>query len=151
MAFTGINYFSAVLITSANPERLYEFYKNKLKLPLEPEQHGDTKNHYGCELGDLHFAIHPLENFNDGKSGVGSIKMAFEVFDIEDFARQLKEQGIELVHPIKSMGPMLITAITDPDGNYIEFTQLGERWISYLEGRREKGFDLISEFKSRKK
>ena len=64
MAFKGVNYFSAVLITSSEPDKLYDFYKNKLKFPLEPEQHGDTKKHYGCELGDLHFAIHPIEKWD---------------------------------------------------------------------------------------
>lgn len=59
----------------------------------------------------MHFAIHPLENFNDGKSGVGSVKMAFEVFDIEEFVIHLKEEGIELVHPVKEMGPMFTVRI----------------------------------------
>lgn len=149
MAFNGVNYISAILLTSTDPDRLYEFYKNKLKFPLEPEQHGDTEKHYGCELGDLHFAIHPLENFNDGKTGVGSVKMAFEVFDIADFVEHLKRESIEPLYPVKEMGPMLITAITDPDGNYIEFTQLGEGWYSHLEKRRKDGFDIITQFRSR--
>jgi hypothetical protein len=101
MAFTGVNCFSAILVTSKDPKILYEFYKNKLKFPLEEEKHGDTELHYGCEMGQLHFATHPVSNFEDGKSNVGSVKMAFEVFDIEDFVEHLKSKDVELVHPIK--------------------------------------------------
>jgi hypothetical protein len=32
----------------------------------------------------------------------------------------------------------------------LEFTQLGDRWMSYLEQRRSKGDDLIVEFEKRK-
>ncbi|MBL4845179.1 MAG: VOC family protein [Planctomycetes bacterium] len=146
MAFTGIGYFSAVLITSEDPARLYEFYKNTLKFPLEEEQHGDTALHYGCELGDLHFAIHPVENFKDSGSGVGSVKMAFEVFDMDGFLAHLKTKGIETLYPPKQMGPMTITALKDPDGNLLEFTQLNKGWYEHLAERREKGFDMIKAY-----
>ena len=132
MAFHGTNFFSAVLITSKNPEKLYNFYKNVLKFPIEEEQHGETQKHYGCEMGDLHFAIHPIENFEGKTSEVGSIKLAFEVFDIKAFVENLRSHNIEPLYAPKEMGPMLITAVKDPDGNYLEFTQLGERWMEYL-------------------
>jgi catechol 2,3-dioxygenase-like lactoylglutathione lyase family enzyme len=149
MKFQGIHYLSAVLLTSKAPAQLAKFYKEVLNLPLEDEQHGETEKHYGCELGDLHFAIHPAENFGNSESGVGSVKIAFEVFDMEAFVARMKELEIDLLYPPRSMGPMLITAIKDPDGNLIEFTQLGEKWIKHLESRRKKGFDIIQEWKRR--
>ena len=146
MAFHGVNFFSAVLITSKNPERLAKFYKEILMFPIKDEQHGETEKHYGCELGDLHFAIHPMENFGENNNLVGSVKMAFEVFDIQGFVEHLSSQGIQPLYPPKQMGPMLITALKDPDGNLLEFTQLGERWMKRLKNRRHKGQDLVTQW-----
>ena len=56
-----IEFVSAILLVSRHPERLAAFYRDIVGLPLEDEQHGETAAHYGCELGDLHFAIHPAE------------------------------------------------------------------------------------------
>lgn len=89
MAFNGTRFFSAVLITSRNAERLATFYKEIVGIPLESEQHGNTAKHYGCEMGDLHFAIHPVENFGNEEPGVGSIKLAFEIFDMSGFIANL--------------------------------------------------------------
>jgi catechol 2,3-dioxygenase-like lactoylglutathione lyase family enzyme len=149
MNFNGINYLSAVLLTSRNPDRLAHFYKEVLELPLKVEQHGDSVKHYGCELGDLHFAIHPFENFKESECEVGSVKLAFEVFDMESFVTKMKERNVSFLYPPKQMGPMLITATKDPDGNLIELTQLGEKWFRHLEKRRNDGFDFIQEWKRR--
>ena len=143
-----VEFLSAVILVSKNHDRLAEFYKNVIGLPLEDEQHGDTHKHYGCELGDLHFAIHPIENFKDSAYGVGSVKLAFEVFDIQAFVKKLETHKIQPLYPPRQQGPMLITAINDPDGNLIEFTQLGERWFKYLEERRQKGHDILIRRKS---
>lgn len=116
---------------------------------LEDEQHGDTLKHYGCELGDLHFAIHPAENFKDENYGVGSVKLAFDVFDIEAFVKQLASHDIKPLYPPRKVGPMLITAIKDPDGNLVEFTQLGEGWYKHLEKRRSQGHDIINRWRAK--
>jgi predicted enzyme related to lactoylglutathione lyase len=147
MPFTGTKFLSAVLITSRNAERLATFYRDVLKVPLEDEQHGATAKHYGCELGDLHFAIHPIENFENQEPGVGAVRLAFEVFDIAAFVDHLKLKGIEVLYPPKKMGPMLITAIKDPDGNHVEFTQLGESWIKHIEKNRDEGSCVIKMWK----
>ncbi len=148
MAFNGTKFFSAVLITSRNAERLASFYKDVVGIPLEDEQHGDTAKHYGCEMGDLHFAIHPVENFGNDEPGVGSVKLAFEIFDMDAFIQHLAAKGVSPLYPPKEMGPMLITALKDPDGNHVEFTQLGERWMKHLEKRRSEGHCLIQAWKT---
>ena len=64
------------------------------------------------------------------------MKLAFEVFDMEAFLKQLATHNVKPLYPPKEMGPMLLTAVRDPDGNLIEFTQLGEKWYQHLEERR---------------
>lgn len=143
MANEKIEFLSAVLIVSKNPSQLAKFYKEVVGIPLEKEQHGETEDHYGCELGDLHFAIHPTENFEGSQFGVGSIKLAFTVFDIDALTKRLQSAQITLAYPIKDVGFAKMTAIHDPDGNYIEFTELSERWFKHLEKRKQQGFDVV--------
>lgn len=139
-----IEFLSAVLLVSKNPERLANFYKDVVGLPLEDEDHGESEKHYGCELGDLHFAIHPLSNFEGTGYGTGSVKLAFTVFDMESFVEKVKSKGIQLAYEPKDTGFAVMTALTDPDGNYIEFTQLSDRWFQHLESRRKQGIDVVN-------
>jgi predicted enzyme related to lactoylglutathione lyase len=116
--------FSAILIVSENPERLVGFYREALGIPLGEEEHGDTDLHYGCELGDVHFAIHPRSNFEQiGVPRTGSVTMAFHVDDASALAESIKAAGYQVEYPPKDLGWCIMTAVRDPDGNYIEFTQ----------------------------
>lgn len=142
-----IEFLSAVLLISKDPEKLAQFYRDVVGLPLEDEQHGDTEKHYGCELGDLHFAIHPIKNFEGSSYGTGSVKLAFTVFDMNAFVARVEKLGVKLAYPPKDMGFALLTGLTDPDGNYIEFSQLSDRWFKHLESRRQNGFDVVSRWK----
>jgi catechol 2,3-dioxygenase-like lactoylglutathione lyase family enzyme len=148
MAFTSTEFLSAVLLVSKDPERLAHFYRDVLGIPLEEEQHDDTAKHYGCEVGDLHFAIHSTANFtalNPGQTepGVGSIKLAFEIFDMDGFLEHIRAHGVEPLYPPKPLGTSRITALRDPDGNEIEFTQLSAGWYRHLQKRREQGHDIV--------
>lgn len=145
-----IEFLSAVLLVSKDPKRLADFYRDIVGLPLEDEEHGETDKHYGCELGDLHFAIHPLSNFEGGGTGVGAVKLAFTVFDMSAFVKKVESKGFKVLYPPKDTGFSLMTALNDPDGNYIEFTQLSDRWFKHLQSRREKGIDVVSRWKSQK-
>lgn len=145
-----IEFLSSVLLVSKDPERLATFYREVIGLPLQDEQHGETEKHYGCELGDIHFAIHPVGNFQDKSTGTGAVKLAFTVFDVLAFAERVKAKGIPLVFEPKDAGFAWMTALRDPDGNYIEFTQLSDRWFKYLEGRRTKGFDMLARWQAAK-
>jgi catechol 2,3-dioxygenase-like lactoylglutathione lyase family enzyme len=50
--------------------RFTEFYRDVLGLPLVEERHGNAPQHWGCELGDAHFAIDP----RDGARPPGPIR-----------------------------------------------------------------------------
>jgi catechol 2,3-dioxygenase-like lactoylglutathione lyase family enzyme len=136
-----IQFLSAILLTSREPARLTEFYRDVLGLPLVEERHGTTPLHWGCELGDVHFAIHP----RDGAPPPGPMRLAFWVFDLKTFAEGLERRGIPLRYPVRRLGPTsLITAIVDPDGNEIELTQMGEDWLRHLAEHRRQGADVLA-------
>lgn len=147
-------FLSAVLLVSRDPARLARFYREVIGVELKEEEHDETQPHYGGQLGDLHFAIHPLENFagiesegSESEPQTGSVKLAFEIFDMEEFLTRLRMHGVEPLYPPKPLGTSVITAVRDPDGNVIEFTQLSAGWYTYLQERREKGYDILQRWK----
>lgn len=145
-----IEFLSAALLISKDAKRLADFYREVIGVPLEDEKHGETDLHYGCELGDLHFAIHPLENFKGTGHGTGSVKLAFTVFDMNSFVERVKSRGVKLEYEPKNLGFANMTALYDPDGNYLEFTELSDRWFKHLENQRSSGFDVIERWKQSK-
>ena len=142
-----IDFISGILLVSKNPARLASFYRDAVGLALDQEQHGDTLPHWGCDLGDIHFAIHPIEDFPDQKHGVGAVKLAFNVFDIQEVAREFATRGIDLLYPVRDTGFFLSTAVMDPDGNFVEFTQMSDPWFGHLTERRADGHDVVERWK----
>ena len=150
MRLADLEFLSAVLIVSDDAERLARFYRDQLGVPLRPERHGETLQHWGCELGDVHFAIHPRENFQrDPNVGVGAVKLAFMVFDLDAYLQTLTQRGVEALHEPEQVGGMRITAVRDPDGNFIELTELGRNWFEHLRKRKEQGFDVVARWEQR--
>jgi uncharacterized glyoxalase superfamily protein PhnB len=144
MAHDKMEFLSAVLLVSKDAERLAAFYRDVLALPLQAERHDDTVTHYGCQLGDLHFAIHPVVDFPDEtRIGTGAVRLAFTVFDMEAFLGRLARSGIEPLYPPRDLKWCRMTALRDPDGNYLEFTQLSDGWYEQLADRKRKGFDVV--------
>jgi predicted enzyme related to lactoylglutathione lyase len=142
-----IEFLSAVLLVSADPKRLTDFYRDVVGIPLEEERHGDSRPHWGCMLREIHFAIHPVESFPDGRSGVGSVKLAFTVFDIKALVRRLEDGGVSVLYPPRDTGFFWSTAIQYPDGNLIEFTELRDEWFEHLAARRAEGVDVVARWR----
>ena len=146
-----IRFFSGILLVSSQPERLATFYRDVLGIPLEEEVHEGSEPHWGCELGDVHFAIHPAADYPDEPaSGPGPAKLAFMVFDLTAMVEWLGKRGIPLCYPPMALGSeSTITAVRDPDGNLVELTQLGTGWLGHLKSHRDEGGDLVTEWAAR--
>jgi catechol 2,3-dioxygenase-like lactoylglutathione lyase family enzyme len=147
----GLRFMSGVILVSRQPGRVTEFYRDVLGLPLLEERHGETQPHWGCELGDVHFAIHPAEDYpEDPAHGPGPVKLAFMVFDLPGMIGWLDRCGIPLCYPPADLGEeSQITAVRDPDGNLVELTQLGPGWLGHLKANRAEGNDLVSAWGAR--
>ena len=147
----GLRFMSGVILVSRQPGKVTEFYRDVLGLPLLEERHGETQPHWGCELGDVHFAIHPAEDYpEDPAGGPGPVKLAFMVFDLPGMVAWLEHCGIPLCYPPADLGEeSQITAVPDPDGNLVELTQLGPGWLGHLKAHRAEGNDLVSAWGAR--
>jgi predicted enzyme related to lactoylglutathione lyase len=143
-----IEFLSGVLVVSKDPKRLASFYRDVIGMELEDEEHEGALPHWGCTLGDIHFAIHPIEDFPDKQSGVGSTKLAFTIFDVRAFVKRVEASGVKLICPIKNTGFFLSAMIQDPDGNLLEFTQLCDEWFGILQKRRKSGHDVVQRWKA---
>ncbi|HEY7137383.1 MAG TPA: VOC family protein [Acidimicrobiia bacterium] len=120
----GAHSLSAVLIVSKDPARLVAFYRDALGLAMVDEIHDDTDLHWGCELGPIHFAIHPTSNFEQcAEPQPGGINMAFNVPDAQVASDAIEAAGYQVEYAPKDLGWCIMTAVRDPDGNYIELTQ----------------------------
>ena len=85
---------SAILLISPNAKELARFYSDVLGLPLEDEVHEGVPLHYACELGGIHFAIHPAEGWpgvatRDAQSPV----IALRTSDANAVAQRLAAHG----------------------------------------------------------
>jgi catechol 2,3-dioxygenase-like lactoylglutathione lyase family enzyme len=140
-----------VILVSRRPERLVEFYRDVLGLPLVEERHGETEPHWGCELGDVHFAVHPAADYpDDPATGPGPVKLAFMVFDLPGMVTYLENRRVPLCYPPTDLGTQSqITAVRDPDGNLVELTQLGPDWLGHLQTHRAAGGDLVAAWSTR--
>jgi predicted enzyme related to lactoylglutathione lyase len=141
-------FLSAVLIYSEDAERLARFYRDVLAVPLEEEKHGDGPLHYGCELGDVHFAIHPATDRLVPTVGGPRFRLAFTVFSTEALLERLARHGVSPVTGPTKTPFATFTAITDPDGNYVELTELSDAWFEHLAARRAAGADVVERWRT---
>jgi predicted enzyme related to lactoylglutathione lyase len=143
-------FLSAVIVTSPDPERLADFYANALGVPLVPEQHDEDLPHWGATLGQLHFAIHHVDDFPEHRaSGAGSVVIALAVDDLDEVLTRLREHDAQPLYPARDLGWTRMTAVHDPDGNLVELTQMADTWWARLDRRREQGHDPVERWRQR--
>lgn len=119
-----ISSICGVIVTTENVEWLAYFYRDVLGLSLEKEEHGGLAAHYGVDLGQVHFAIHPLADFGETRTGNATTKVAFTVDALEPYINRLTEHGYPPVHAPHDEGFGLVASFRDPDGNLIELVEL---------------------------
>jgi catechol-2,3-dioxygenase len=121
---------TAVLLVSQNAKKLCAFYRETLGLPLEEEVHDGMPLHYGCDLGDVHFAIHPA---GGGWPGVPtrnarSPVITFSTSDLETLAGRLTDRGVKVTGPTDH-GFARGVSFRDPEGQLVSVLEYGpEYW-----------------------
>jgi catechol-2,3-dioxygenase len=114
---------TAILLISPNPKKLCEFYRATLGLPLEEEVHDGLPLHYGCDLGDVHVAVHPA----DGSPGVPTKNaqspiISFGTSNLKAVARRLAARGVKVTGPTDH-GFADVISFRDPDGNFVSLLE----------------------------
>jgi catechol 2,3-dioxygenase-like lactoylglutathione lyase family enzyme len=120
-----VKHLSAVILVSERAPALAAFYREVLGVPLVGEQHagGGEALHFGCTLGGLHFAVHPVENWPYAPEvGPGGARLAFRIDDADASAAVLAKRAVRFEGPIDEGWARMIR-LRDPDGNYVELVQ----------------------------
>lgn len=112
-----ITKFRGFNITSANPKRLVEFYRDLLNIPIL----GDDENYDGVEFGYIQDA--PVfwiwDETKWGKSNEGAVCLVFDCDDHEKTYNELKAKGVDLEPPKTAVWGGKELYVKDPDGNTI--------------------------------
>lgn len=110
----------SVVLTTDTPEATAAFYREVLGLPLEIERHRGTDDHFACQVGAQHFAIHPRASFwlATTPAGDAATIVTFDVPDLEGLAARLERLGVPIVARHR-VGPMQFIALRDPDGRHV--------------------------------
>lgn len=145
-----IEFLSAVILISDDPQRLAEFYRDTLGLPLHSEQHDDDRPHWGGTLGPIHFAIHHVADFPEHRrAGSGAVVIALAVDDLDAVLERLNRRGVEPLYPPRDLGWTRMTAVHDPDHNLVELTQMADSWWAHVAKRRAEGHDPVERWLQR--
>lgn len=76
--------------------------------------------HYGCEIGGVHFAIHPSEGWPGERTpNAQSPVLIFYTRDVQSTYERLAANGVQATPPFDH-GFAILTAFEDPDGNNIQ-------------------------------
>jgi catechol 2,3-dioxygenase-like lactoylglutathione lyase family enzyme len=120
---------TAILLISPNAKKLCEFYRATLGLPLEDEVHDGMPLHYGCSLGDVHFAIHPADGWPGApRQNSRSPVITFSTSNLKAVAERLSANGVKVNGPTDH-GFGQVVSFRDPDGNLVSILEYGpEYW-----------------------
>jgi predicted enzyme related to lactoylglutathione lyase len=121
-----IDAVGAILLISDDAARLAAFYRDAAGFPLEAEVHDGVAAHYGCEIGGVHFAIHPSEGWPGERAPTSqSPVLVFYTGDVQPAYERLVAHGVAATPPFDH-GFAIMTAFEDPDGNNVQIMQLTE-------------------------
>ncbi|HYF01141.1 MAG TPA: VOC family protein [Planctomycetota bacterium] len=123
----------AVLVKAREIETLAAFYRDVCGLPLQ-EEGPPSDRHYGCELGDVHFAVHRAEpGAGPGEAGY---RIAWAVDDVDAFVAHLRQRGVPIAMEPADRGFGRLATFRDPEGNAVEIVTLSRSWLDHLRGLR---------------
>jgi len=112
-----------ILIANA-PDALAKFYREALGLNFQREDHGGLDPHFGVDIGELHFGIHPPANMGKSQVGNSSIAIAFNVESLERTIERLNLTDARQVIAPHDEGFGLVATYRDPEGNCFEIVEL---------------------------
>ena len=113
-----------VILLSDDPRRLADFYGQVLGCAFYREDHGDLAEHFGVDIGLIHFAIHRPSDFRRVTPAGSSAVTAFDVPSLREAMAILETLGAKQVQPPHDEGFGPVASYFDPDGNQFELVEL---------------------------
>ncbi|MFK7936296.1 MAG: VOC family protein [Saprospiraceae bacterium] len=110
-----------LVIRTNQPKELAEFY-NIFQLEFEYHRHGKGAWHYSTKIENIVFEIYPL--LKSQKIADRSLRLGFEVKELDNLIEQLRKKNIEIVSKPKQTEWGYVAIIKDLDGRKIELTEI---------------------------
>lgn len=111
--------FNSILLFSANPKALVDFYKKVFD--AEPGWSGGDFT--GFKVGDGYITIGPHDKVKGKSTNPERIMFNFETEDVQEECERIQGLGAKVVaepyHPSEAE-EMWIATFADPDGNYFQ-------------------------------
>lgn len=105
----------SILLGSADPERLREWYRTT----LAPDHQGDGP----IDLGGVLVVIEHRDDVDTRSRESGRIIVNFHVDDFDEMAAQLHAAGVSWLVPVADRPGGRFGTFADPDGNYLQIIQ----------------------------
>jgi predicted enzyme related to lactoylglutathione lyase len=119
----AVHSICGVILISEDVEALARFYRDGLGLALEREEHGGLDIHYGADIGEVHFGIHPTTSFA-GRGPSRATPLAFAVTSIDEHLAKVEALGATIVVEPHDEGFGPVVTCADPQGNLFELVEL---------------------------
>jgi predicted enzyme related to lactoylglutathione lyase len=113
-----------VIVAARDPRALASFYAEALGLAFEREDHGGLDEHFGVDIGRVHFGIHPPKNLHRDAVGNAAVNLTFDVQSLQDVASRLRRLGARELAAPHDEGFGVVAAYADPEGNVFEIVEL---------------------------
>lgn len=112
---------NTILISSANPADLLNFYKKVLG--KNPDWQGEEGQFAGFQIGSGFLAIGPHDQIHGKNLSPARIMFNLETDDVADEFERIKKTGAKVIqepyHPSEDSS-MLLATFADPDDNYFQ-------------------------------
>jgi predicted enzyme related to lactoylglutathione lyase len=113
--------FSGLMIGSAQPERLVEFYNNLFGKPAWA-----MDNFVGWQIGKSWLMVGPHSEVKGPNASPGRLIWFLETDDVPGEFERFKQLGAQVVaapyRPDPSIPTMWLATLADPDNNYFQLT-----------------------------
>src|SRR3989344_9401828 len=122
-----IDRIDGILLSSHDPKRLADFYKDTVGLKLEEEfemEDGTSVYSLGAKDGPGLF-INPHSEIKEGNKEPARFIINFEVAEIEGEVARIDKKGAKKIkdtYHIEGYG--FVATFEDPDGNYFQLVQV---------------------------
>ena len=108
--------FSNVMIGSAQPEVVGEFYARILDRPADMKEEG----WYGWQVGAAWLSIGEHSEVASRAKEPQRLILNFETSEVKEEFERLKAAGVAVVKEPYEIQGMWIATLADPDGNYFQ-------------------------------
>jgi hypothetical protein len=115
---------SALITYSPQPERMANFYRTALRIPVEPAQHGHLGNHFEAFYKGTQYAFWPTDSTLPQLEHP-TIVPSFRVNSVRDVLVALKALHIDPLHEPLDIGEgKLVVTLQDPDGKLFRLIEI---------------------------